>query len=267
MIKLLLIILFSVVSTASALELHGSEEQGGVLLGKTVPGATVSLGDNQTTAGDDGTFVMGIPRLQPEKSTLSINLMGGIEEKYPLVIKQRDYKTQYIKGVAKKTVNPSDEDMKQINADTAQILSARAVEDALPYVWQQFEFPVKDTPITGVYGSRRFYNGEERNWHKGVDFAAPTGTPVHAPADGIVRLALPNSFFNGNLVIVDHGYQLMTIYAHLNDMSVKVGDKVSQGDILGHIGTTGRSTGPHLHWGLYWRNMALDPMLLVKKEK
>ncbi|MFT7144519.1 MAG: murein DD-endopeptidase MepM/ murein hydrolase activator NlpD [Alphaproteobacteria bacterium] len=251
---------------ATAVELVGYPVQGGYLLGKTVPGAEVSLGVHQTIADPKGSFVLGIPRLQEKDSVLKIMLMEGIEEKHPLTIQQNTYKTQSIKGIKKKHVTPrSKVDLKQIKLDTKAIHAARAVVENLPFVYEDFTHPVSGT-ITGVYGSRRLYNGEERNWHKGVDFAAPRGTPIKAPASGIVRLALENSFFNGNLVIVDHGFQLMTIYAHMDSITVNVGQEVKVGEQLGTLGSTGRSTGPHLHWGLYWRNMALDPMLLFNKK-
>ncbi|MDE0724133.1 MAG: M23 family metallopeptidase [Alphaproteobacteria bacterium] len=131
---------------------------------------------------------------------------------------------------------------------------------------QSFIQPVEGYRISGVYGSRRVFNGQERSWHKGTDFAAPTGTSVKAPADAVVTLALADSFFNGNLIVLDHGHQVYTIYAHLDKMDVKKGDLVKQGVKIGEVGSTGRSTGPHLHWGLYWRNMALDPNLLLLKK-
>jgi murein DD-endopeptidase MepM/ murein hydrolase activator NlpD len=106
------------------------------------------------------------------------------------------------------------------------------------------------------------YGGEERDWHKGHDFAVPTGTPVYAPAAGVVTLA-QLTFFNGNLIILDHGDRLFTIYAHLSEMNVKPGGKVKAGQLIGRVGTTGRSSGPHLHWGAYWQNLAIDPILLL----
>lgn len=253
-------------SNAMALEISGPLQQGGFIIGKTVPEAELTFGKYKTTAGADGTFVFGIPRNQEENSEISIMLMQGIEEKHALKIKQREYKVQKIKGVAKRKVNPYKEDLPTIKSDSKKIKAARAVFKELPHLSQA---PIKPTEgrTSGVYGSKRVFNGEERSWHKGMDIAAPTGTPVHAPTDATVRLALENSFFNGNLIILDHGYQLMSIYAHLDSMNVKVGDKVKQGDLIGKVGTTGRSTGPHLHWGLYWRNMALDPFLWLNEKK
>jgi murein DD-endopeptidase MepM/ murein hydrolase activator NlpD len=119
-------------------------------------------------------------------------------------------------------------------------------------------------PITGVYGSARLFDGAERSWHKGVDYAAPTGTPVVAPAAGVVRLAR-STFMSGNLVMLDHGANLTSLYAHLDTMAVKVGQVVQAGDRLGTVGTTGRSSGPHLHWGLYVGPVALDPQFWVAK--
>jgi len=123
--------------------------------------------------------------------------------------------------------------------------------------------PVKGHPLSGIYGSSRTYNGEERNWHKGLDIAAPEGTPVYAPQGGVVRAALADTFFNGNIIVLDHGYGLFSIYAHLRRMAVTEGAKINQGDILGEVGQTGRATGPHLHWGVYWHNIPLDPKLFL----
>lgn len=255
------------INPSFGLELSGFLQQGGYVIGQTVPGAEVKLGVQKAVVDEKGNFAVGVPRLAPENMVLSINLLGGIEEQHKLKIAQRDYKTQYIKGVKKKHVTPrSEADLKRIREDSAQIKNARSVVESLPFIQGGFIQPVKG-PITGVYGSRRYYNGEERNWHKGTDFAAKTGTPIVAPAGGVVRLALADSFFNGNLVVLDHGYQMMTVYAHMDSMAVKAGQKVKQGDLLGTVGSTGRSTGPHLHWGLYFGNLALDPMLLLKEKQ
>ena len=115
-------------------------------------------------------------------------------------------------------------------------------------------------PRTGVFGSQRLYNGQERSWHNGVDWAAAVGTPVRAPADGVVRLTR-DTFMSGNLVMLDHGLGVSTVYAHLDRMDVRVGQRLQQGDVLGTVGTTGRSSGPHLHWGVFWGETPLDPLL------
>lgn len=247
--------------------LKGHFEQGGYIHGETVPFAKLTLGEQKTTADELGKFFIGIERLAKATQKLKISVLGGDNHTVPFKIKTHEYKTQYIKGVKDKHVTPrSEEDWAQIKSDIDKINAARAHDPlSLDYILQDFSYPVSGT-ITGVYGSRRFYNGEERSWHKGYDFAEKTGTPIHAPQSGIVRLALPNSYFNGNLVIVEHGYGMMTLYAHLNSINVKEGQEVQKGDILGTLGSTGRSTGPHLHFGLYWGKMALNPMLLYKEQ-
>jgi murein DD-endopeptidase MepM/ murein hydrolase activator NlpD len=178
-----------------------------------------------------------------------------------VLVEPRTYKKQVIKGVPQKTVTPNPAQDKQIAKEAAAIKASRTGTSALSGFAGSWKWPVTG-PISGVYGSSRTYNGVERNWHKGLDIARPIGTPVNAPADGKVVFAMM-TFLNGNLIVLDHGQQLFTVYAHLNKMAVKVGDSVKQGEHIGDIGTTGRSTGPHLHWGLFWKQEALDPGLLI----
>lgn len=273
--KILLISLLILNATASwAFEsspylkfLKGHFEQGGFIHGETVPFAKLKLGGSEAIADESGKFFIGIERLADDSQKLEISILGQDHYTVPFKIKTHEYKTQYIQGVKDKHVTPrSEEDWAQIKSDVDKINAARQHKPlSLDYILQDFSYPVSGT-ITGVYGSRRFYNGEERSWHKGYDFAEKTGTPIRAPQAGVVRLALPNSYFNGNLVIVEHGYGMMTLYAHLNSIKVKEGQEVQKGDILGTLGSTGRSTGPHLHFGLYWGKMALNPMLLFKKQ-
>lgn len=246
-------------------KLQGYPEQGGFVWGQTIPLAQVKLGDATAQADEKGLFYIGIPRLAQQTEQLEISVLGVPQHTQKLTITQHEYPTQYIKGVKKKHVTPrSEADMAHIRSDIEKINAARTQPfEMLPYIEKAFSQPVSGT-ITGVYGSRRFYNGEERSWHKGTDFARKTGTPIAAPQDAVVKLALANSYFNGNLIMLDHGHGMMTLYAHLDRLDVKTGDRVKQGDVIGTVGSTGRSTGPHLHWGLYWGKMALNPMLLFK---
>ncbi len=260
--------LFIIIQPAIAISLNGVFKQGGYITGKLENDETTPIKFNGYTInkqqiGVNNTFIFGIDRNTKPEGLITFN-KDGKQQKVSFIIEPRKYKVQAITGIAKRKVNPNHADMKHIKQDKKQILNARGVFDKNNYITSSISWPVSAT-ITGVYGSRRLFNGEERSWHKGVDIAAKEGTEVYAPSNGVVRLALANSFFNGNLVIIDHGQQLMTIYAHLSSMSVKVGDKVTSKTIIGKVGSTGRATGPHLHWGLYWRNMALDPKLLIEK--
>ncbi|MBI1363188.1 MAG: peptidoglycan DD-metalloendopeptidase family protein [Proteobacteria bacterium] len=249
--------------TVQAMEVvRGVFRQGGFMVGHTQPTDKVAFNGAPVPVGRSGLFVIGFERHEKAEADVKITHVDGTSESQSWIIEPRTYEVQHVTGVAPKHVNPDPKEMKWIAADTRKIDAARDVFADLPYVKSTFAWPVSAT-ISGVYGSARTFNGEERSWHKGLDIAAPKGAVVHAPADGVVRLALPNSFFNGNMVILDHGHQFYTYYAHLDSIAVKNGQLVRTGDVMGKVGATGRATGPHLHWGVYWRKIALDPMLLM----
>lgn len=248
-----------------ALTVGGALTQGGYLLGQTEVGAQVWVNDHAVWVDAEGSFFAGLHRTHGPEVVVKTRSPHGVEKTQTLLVSPRTFKVQHIKGVPSKTVTPDPAQVARSKKDSAAIRQARAQQERFPFFKGDFIMPT-DGPTTGVYGSSRSYNGQERSWHKGHDIAAPTGTPVKAAASGIVRLA-QDTFFNGNLVIIDHGAQVFTIYAHLDSMAVDVGKRLKQGDVLGTVGSTGRSTGPHLHWGLYWKNMALDPQLIVPDEK
>jgi len=182
-----------------------------------------------------------------------------------LAIARRTYPRQNVTKIATQHIRPDPAQEARTKADSAatkavrQAMRAQAADMPLTVPDGRFEKPVEG-PRTGVFGSQRLYNGEERSWHNGVDWAAAVGTPVRAPADGVVRLAR-DTFMSGNLVMLDHGLGVSTVYAHLDRMDVRVGQSVRAGDVLGTVGTTGRSSGPHLHWGVFWGETPLDPLL------
>ncbi|PIZ32085.1 MAG: peptidase [Alphaproteobacteria bacterium CG_4_10_14_0_8_um_filter_53_9] len=236
--------------------------QGGFMVGEVGKDEHVLYQGQKVPLMQGGRFILGFGRDAAPEQTYQVCIQQACQSQ-TLLIEPRTYQTQAIKGVAKKHVNPDPKQVARAAKDNKAIAKARAARSADDFVSGLFIKPVQEKYVrTGVYGSARTYNGEVRNWHKGLDFAAPTGTPVVAPAGGTVRLAR-DTFFNGNLIILDHGGKLFTIYAHLDKMDVKEGDKVKAKDKIGAIGTTGRSTGPHLHWGVYWGNEALDPALFL----
>ena len=171
-----------------------------------------------------------------------------------------------MEGVPRETVTPSKEHLARIARERKLVRAAKGRiikrPDILLSVIEGFQWPVVG-PISGVYGSQRYYNGVPGSPHYGVDIALPTGTPVHAPASGIVTLAEEDLFYSGGTIILDHGYRLSSSFLHLSRVSVSVGDEISQGDVLGEIGSSGRATGPHLDWRMSWRNERVDPQLLV----
>lgn len=173
-------------------------------------------------------------------------------------ITDKAYPTQYIEIKDKRKVNPTNYDMTRINAEKALIGSALKFwtegDVALNFAW-----PIEGR-VSGLFGRRRVFNGQPRKPHSGMDIAAPTGTEIHAPADGIVRNT-GDYFFNGNTVFIDHGQGLVTMFCHMNSIGVTAGQAIKQGDIIGTVGMTGRVTGPHLHLGVSLNDARVEPRL------
>ena len=163
-----------------------------------------------------------------------------------------------------KQVTPPPEVFEQIKEDNRKIGKARSIESNLEFFTESFIFPIDKYIITGVYGSQRILNGKPRRPHYGIDFHAPEGTPVKAMMDGQVTLAEKNMYFTGGTIVFDHGHGISTLYMHMKDISVKVGEKVKKGQIVGTLGQSGRATGPHLDIRLNWFEVKLDPMTILK---
>ncbi|MDX1488410.1 MAG: M23 family metallopeptidase [Acidiferrobacterales bacterium] len=249
--------------SAGTLTLAGPLVQGGLVQGRTDADATVIFEGKKVRVSEDGVFLIGFSRNFPRKATLSVTFANGSQETRTLKIKQRKYKTQRINGLPPKMVTPSAKDLERISVESAQIKRTRKRDDARTDFLTGFIWPTVGR-ISGIYGSQRILNGEPRRPHYGVDVAVPTGTPVLAPADGIVSLAHPDMYFTGGTLIVDHGHGLVTSYFHLSRVLVKQDQAVRQGEVIAEIGATGRVTGAHLHWSLNLFDRPLDPQLLMK---
>ena len=242
-------------------QLQGQLAQGGLLLGQLQPGEKAFLDGKPLRVTDGGRIVFGFGRDAEPESILKICHQGSCRE-HVLSIRQREYDVQRVDGVPQNTVTPPPEVLERIRRENAQVGRARAkVSDSLAFS-QPFIWPLKG-PITGVFGSQRVYNGEPRRPHFGVDVAAPTGTPVVAPADAIVRLAHPDMYFSGGTLVMDHGFGVSSTFIHLSEVLVEQGQQVRQGQVVGKVGATGRATGPHLDWRMNWFNVRLDPVLHV----
>ena len=162
-----------------------------------------------------------------------------------------------------KQVTPPEEVYERIKSENKLIAEARAIETDLDFFKDKFIIPVDDAIITGVYGSQRILNGIPKWPHYGLDFAQKEGTPVKAMLDGIVTLAEPDLYYTGGTLIFDHGHGISTLYMHLNEIFVKKGQKVKQGEIIGTVGATGRATGAHLDVRLNWFAVRLDPATVL----
>jgi len=160
-------------------------------------------------------------------------------------------------------VTPDAATLQRIEQENARVAEARKIDTHAAWFWDGFRRPAEGR-ISGVYGSQRILNGEPRQPHYGLDIAGPRGSPVLAPAAGIVRLASRDFYYTGGTVIIDHGHGVSSSFLHLDRVEVNVGDKVEAGDLIGALGATGRATGPHLDWRVNWFDVRLDPGLLLE---
>ena len=243
--------------------LSGQAVQGGMMVGSTSPGSQVFQDGQAVRVSAQGDFLLGFTRDAPAESVLTIKLPSGKIIKRSLKVAAREYQIQRIDGLPKAKVTPrKPEDLARIRRDIAEAKKARARDDDRQDFLAGFEWPVQG-PISGVYGSQRILNGKPRRPHYGVDIAVPVGTPVRSPAPGIVTLAVPDMFFSGGTLIIDHGHRLSSSFLHLSKLHVDVGDRVKQGDLVAEVGATGRVTGAHLDWRMNLRDRRIDPQLLV----
>jgi len=244
------------------IKLTGQFLQGGLLIGKVAPGSKVRFKGHGIRVSPQGYFLLGFSRDAKLKTQLKVTFPDGSKKNKVIQIGKRKYDVQRIDGLPPKQVSPSKKDLERIQREQALINTARRRNDPRTDFLQSFIWPVTGR-ISGVYGSQRILNGHARRPHAGVDIAAPTGTPVRAPAAGIVTLVHEGMYFTGGTIILDHGHGLSTMYIHLSKIHVKPEQRVEQGEIIGEVGMTGRATGPHLHWAMNLFGSKLDPKLLM----
>ena len=249
-------------ASAAGINLEGIAIQGSLMIGRVEVGAKLWLDDVPVPVAKNGEFLLGFGRDAGRQARIKVTFADGRTASRLLRIEQREFKIERIDGLEPKKVTPSPEDLKRIRAEKALINEARARFTEKSYFRSGFIWPVQGR-VSGVYGSQRVLNGEARAPHLGVDIAAPKGSLVVAAADGVVSLAYNGMFFSGNVMVIDHGLGLGSIYAHLERLLVKEGQRVEQGQPIATVGATGRVTGPHLHWGINLFRVGLDPALLV----
>ena len=248
-----------------ALEFLGKFEQGAFILGKTNPDTKIKIDNKQVRVTKDGYFAFGLDRDRKNNIIIKIiekNKTTIVEKK----ILKRDYKIQRIDGLPSKQVTPPPEVYDRIKKDNILIGKARSIDSTLNFFKDKFIYPIDKYIITGVYGSQRILNGKPRRPHYGIDFHAPEGTPVKAMMDGIVTLSEKDMYFTGGTIIFDHGHGISTLYMHMKDINVKVGQRIKQGQIVGTLGQSGRATGPHLDIRLNWFGVKLDPMTILRRK-
>jgi hypothetical protein len=243
------------------LEINGSFAQGGLLFGKTNSKNKVFFNNKKIFVNDSGDFVLAIGR---DEKLENLILIEGPKKKetHKIKISKRKYKIQRIDGLPKNKVTPSKEELKRIKKESKKISISKNIFLNETFYKSGFIWPVKGI-ITGKYGNQRILNGQPRRPHYGLDIAAPSGTKVISPSDAEVSLIMEDTFFNGKMIILNHGLGLNSIYSHLKKIYVKEGKKIKKGDLIAEVGSTGRSTGPHLDWRINVFSVAIDPELLL----
>ena len=244
---------------------QGEFLQGGLVVGVAQPGVTLKLGERPVPVAADGRFVFGFGRDEAAAMPLHVAYGDGRDLQVTLAIAQRQYDIQRIDGLPPAQVTPPPAVLERIRRENAMIAAVRQRNRPRTDFLQGWIWPARG-PVSGVYGSQRILNGEPRQPHFGIDIAAPAGSPVVASTDGEVVLAETDLYYTGGTIIVDHGMGITAAYSHLQTVTVRTGQRVKQGEVIGTVGSTGRSTGPHLDWRVNWFDVRLDPLRLLPKE-
>lgn len=252
----------SVQANDARVSFEGDFVQGGLIRGAAEAGASVRLDGKSVLVDEEGLFIFGFGRDHPGTAELKVTFSDANEDVRQLIIQDREYQVQRIDGIPPKYVSPPPEVLERIAQEGRLKREARSRGLEGSGYKAKFEWPLTG-PITGVYGSQRIFNGEPKRPHFGVDVAAPNGADVVAPASGTVTLAQPDMYYEGGLIFIDHGMGLISVFMHLSGVSVADGDVVAQGDVIGKVGATGRSSGAHLDWRMFWTDQRIDPQLLV----
>jgi len=247
------------------LVIKGAMEQGSLALGYADSKAAVKIDGQVVRLSPDGVFAFGFAFDQTKPSLVEVTWSDGAVESRSYTPTVRQYDIQHVDGLPQNTVTPPPEVLERIKREAGEIYVARQRDMPGSDFLSGFDWPAPGRE-SGVFGSQRIDNGIPMTPHFGVDMAAPTGTPIHAPADGTVSLSADH-YLNGGFTLIDHGQGVSTSYLHQSKRLVKDGDVVKRGHLIGEIGQTGRATGPHLHWAMNWFEVKLDPSRSTRKPK
>ena len=264
--SLLVLLLCTVFNSALAAPLPESLVQGGLIIAKAEKHQRVFVDDRELTLSPQGFYVFGVGRDAGPKVTVKIVEQQQTVRSKDIEIIQRDYDIQRIDGLASSMVTPPKAVLSRIKDDNYRVAMARRTESTEQGFLQPFIWPAEGR-LSGIYGSQRVLNGVPKRPHYGLDVAAPVGTPVVSPSDGVVTLADDDMYYSGGTLIVDHGFGISSTFIHLDKIHVVVGQRVKQGQRIADVGVTGRVTGAHLDWRVNWFSERLDPQLLVPKRQ
>ena len=257
--RIVLSLFFLLITTHSfSASFEGKFVQGSFILGKTEPGSDVFIDKKKVKVTCDGYFAFGLGRDRKNDVVITVN-----QKKIVKKVFKREYQIQRIDGLEEKKVTPPEEVYERIKRENKWIGEARGINSDLVFFKNKFINPLENAIVTGVYGSQRILNGKPKWPHYGIDFAAKEGSEIKAMLDGVVTLAEPDLFYTGGTLIFDHGHGVSTLYMHMKTLIVQKGQKVKQGDVIGTVGSTGRSTGAHLDVRLNWFQTRLDPATVL----
>ena len=261
--KILILIFFFHFSSLSYSEiLPKSILQGGLIIGQLDQGDTLKLNGKDLRISPDKYFVFAVGRDELGPMNVTVLKKNEIISINQINVIERQYKIQRIDGLPKKMVSPDEGVLKRIIADNKIIVNAKKLDLNNTYFSKSFIIPTEGI-ISGIFGSQRILNNIPKSPHKGLDIAAPEGQTIVSTNDGIITLAEDDLYYTGGTIIIDHGHGVKSIYAHLFSVDVELGQKITKGAPIGKVGSTGRSTGPHLHWGVMWFDEYVDPQLLI----
>ena len=271
MINIKQIFALSAICLSVPLQLHAklisinekATQSGGYVVIQATPGSHIKFIDTQYNVDPKGYVAIGFHRELSGEQEISIISQTGTVETQVIHIAPREYNIQRVEGVPASRVTPPIELTKRIQAESAQVTKARSVSGDFDF-WrvEEFIWPIQGR-ISGVYGSQRFYNGIPGSPHWGIDLAAVKGSPVYAPASGQIVLAEPDLYYSGGTIILDHGGSVSSTFLHLSSLDVEVGQMVKKGELIGKVGSTGRSTGPHLDWRMNMHGVRIDAALWI----
>ncbi len=257
------IFLLGIAGTALADDdLPGSVAQGGLASGRVPPGVSIEIDGKPVRVSAHGEYLLAASRDATGHITVAMIDVAGTRRVHKVPVEPRKFRIERVDGVPPSTVDPPPAIAARIAREQAAVAAVRKRDDDRQDWREGFGLPVK-ARVSGVFGSQRIYNGKPGAPHSGFDLAAPSGTPVGAPAAGIVTFAAPDLYLTGGTLVLDHGHGLSSTFLHLSRIDARVGARVDKGEVVGAVGATGRATGPHLHWGMNLFDTRIDPQLVL----
>lgn len=238
--------------------------QGAMVIGKVPAGSTVRYAGRSLRVSAYGSVVFGVGRDETGPLEVAVLPPDAPTQTLTIAVTARDWPIERVNRLPPAMVDPPPAIAARIQREQALVAAARTRDEARTGFAQHFIWPVRGR-ISGRFGNQRIYDGTPKSPHSGMDIAAAAGTPVQAPADGVITFAAPDLYLTGGTLVLDHGHGISSNFLHLSRIDVKVGDVVRQGDVLGAVGATGRATGPHLHWGMNWFDVRIDPLLVLER--